>query len=403
MSNNGFFAVDIRRIEQAARIGLNPSVSYLILAAGTGADQSTTSWSVNAIEKYTGISRGRSQKGIKDLIAGRLVDQIEAGSKPRYKIKPWADQLEDELAPMKPGAQRLVRAAAAGEAPDSKDRAFHQTLVTRGFLESNGDLTFQADPNPKWAWIPQSFVIGAGGETPPLERLRRTRDVKALQLAIDLYYEQQLAEHGGIPRSVVSKKFERHKAGDYGAFTIWHYEKTGHESAWGNSRPIKNQIGGEIRGETVEQRNERWLPLWHRLKLLENCGVLEYCPCLVEGEDLDAEIIHPISWGSSDSIEDQLGRAIHLATMAVARKFNLSWAETPEADNADIWMHRFVVAPRNLVDLRLFGIARLRYRAHTAPTSAWWSKYQESAAEHLSFYRSIRSGAEVEEATRGSS
>ena len=124
MPSKGFLAVDVRRIQQACQLGLNPAVSYIVLAAGTGKDQSTTSWSVNAIEKYTSISRGRSQKASGILFVMGLIDQVEKGSKPRYKLKPWSDQFEDQIATMKIGGQRLLKAAAAREAPDSEGPRF---------------------------------------------------------------------------------------------------------------------------------------------------------------------------------------------------------------------------------------------------------------------------------------
>ena len=120
----------------------------------------------------------------------------------------------------------------------------------------------------------------------------------ALQLAVDLYFEQQLVEHGGIPRSVVAKEFERHKVGDYGGLTIWQFAKSGSTNAYGNTRPVRTQTGDAPRDESQEQRQARWRPFWDRLELLETCGVIEYCPCLVEGEDLEAEIIHAIGWAA---------------------------------------------------------------------------------------------------------
>jgi hypothetical protein len=49
-------------------LGLNPAVAYLVLARGSGADNRTTAWSVNAIEGYTGIGRPRAKKAIDALM-----------------------------------------------------------------------------------------------------------------------------------------------------------------------------------------------------------------------------------------------------------------------------------------------------------------------------------------------
>ena len=69
MSNNkdGFFAVNDSKFQRALDLGLNAGISYLPLACGTGGSNCDSGWSVHAIEKYTGISRGRAKKSIQDL------------------------------------------------------------------------------------------------------------------------------------------------------------------------------------------------------------------------------------------------------------------------------------------------------------------------------------------------
>ena len=52
-----FFAVDRRTWALACQHGMNTAVVYLVLTRGSGPDQRTTSWSINAVEKYTSISR----------------------------------------------------------------------------------------------------------------------------------------------------------------------------------------------------------------------------------------------------------------------------------------------------------------------------------------------------------
>ena len=59
-----FFAVDRRAWARACSLGINTAVTYLMLARGTSADNRTSTWSVQAIEKYTSVSRGRAQAAI---------------------------------------------------------------------------------------------------------------------------------------------------------------------------------------------------------------------------------------------------------------------------------------------------------------------------------------------------
>src|SRR5258708_18172327 len=62
--------------------------AYLVLARGSGHDQRTTSWSVNAIESHTGIGRPRAQKAIVALVQAGLVRITRGRTKPKYSIIP---------------------------------------------------------------------------------------------------------------------------------------------------------------------------------------------------------------------------------------------------------------------------------------------------------------------------
>jgi hypothetical protein len=55
-----FFAIDRRSWAAVCGQGLNAAIVYLVMARGSGGDQRTTSWSINAVENYTGVSRSRA-------------------------------------------------------------------------------------------------------------------------------------------------------------------------------------------------------------------------------------------------------------------------------------------------------------------------------------------------------
>ncbi len=50
-----FFAIYKDQWPKVCALGLNPAVAYLVMACGTGRDNRRTVWSVNAIEKYSGV------------------------------------------------------------------------------------------------------------------------------------------------------------------------------------------------------------------------------------------------------------------------------------------------------------------------------------------------------------
>ena len=142
----GFFAVDHRCWAEVCNVSMNAAVAYLVLARGSGPDNVQTTWSVQAIEKYTRISRPRANKAIAQLKETGLIVQTRDGTKPKYEIQPWA--------------------------PKKGNRA--------------------TKTDPEWIWLPNRLVDGVANETPPIERVRQIQDVMALRLFIDLYYIQNL-------------------------------------------------------------------------------------------------------------------------------------------------------------------------------------------------------------------
>ena len=56
MSGKGFLRIDRRTWAKVCELGMNPAVAYLVLASGTGKGHRGTSWSVQAVKKYTAIA-----------------------------------------------------------------------------------------------------------------------------------------------------------------------------------------------------------------------------------------------------------------------------------------------------------------------------------------------------------
>src|SRR6185312_5377725 len=69
----------------AAVGGLNSAIAHIVMARGTGRDNCTTQWSVNAIERRTGISRLNADKAVKDLLARGIWKRTRDGRHPIYE------------------------------------------------------------------------------------------------------------------------------------------------------------------------------------------------------------------------------------------------------------------------------------------------------------------------------
>jgi len=171
-----FFQIDRRCWRKACEIGLNAATAYLVLATGTGGDNQTTSWSVNAIEHRTDISRSRARAAISALEAAGLIKTKRGGSRPLYSIM-----------------------------------SAHQVPGVGGSVE------------PEWIWLPNTLVDGAADEIPPVELLQRLGDIQPLKLLVELYHEQALADNGGLHWKLIRREYERQKVGEVGHWVFWSF------------------------------------------------------------------------------------------------------------------------------------------------------------------------------------
>jgi hypothetical protein len=94
MSTGEFFAIDRRTWARVCALGLNPAVTYLVLARFTGRTNRTTAASVHAVETHTSISRGRARAAIDKLIAAGLATRYGDAARPRYDLLAF-----EEIAP----------------------------------------------------------------------------------------------------------------------------------------------------------------------------------------------------------------------------------------------------------------------------------------------------------------
>lgn len=332
-ANQGFFTIDQRTFQKVCNLGLNPTVAYLIQAMGTGHSNSLTSWSIYSIQNRTGISRKRAQMAIKSLIEAGFVKNISSSQRPRYSLSSWED--------------------ISGDASDAE-------LV----------------------WIPNAFV---DGKASPLERLRQTGDVSAVRLAITLYALQDLTEDGGISRQSIRRKHLSKLECEYGEFNIWGFLRQAKVTAYNHF--AEDHVPGDIYDEM--EYEECWNSFWSLWRSLENAGVIEWAPHLVEGEGEDAEIIHPLDWGKTNSIEDRLGSAAHRAAIIAAGKVGNEWATPEKANNVTAYNGIFIPVLKHIRNVQLVSIARLRYRPHTKKTSEWYANTMKESESHLEEYEAL--------------
>lgn len=231
MSKGNFFAIGSREFDQACKLGMNQAVAFLVMARGTGRDNSTTSWSALSVFNHSGISRRRAQAAIESICSSGLAEIIQTGKNPRYKLR----KPEDE-----------------------------KTLL----------------------WLPNELITGAGNEIPPITKLRESGELHFLQKFIQLYGQQDLDSDGGISRHIAKRTYSREKICDTGRFVLYAFNAENHATA--------SSIGPFDGYHKKEDENGNKGP-WIVLTPLREMGLIEQVTYMVESSEDESELIYPIN------------------------------------------------------------------------------------------------------------
>lgn len=317
MSERGnFFGIDQTGWAAVCGLGsINAAVAYLILARGTLGDMRSTSWSVNAIEAYTGIARPRAQIAIKVLSDAGLAEQTKAGKRPSYRL----------------------------------------------YLPET----------PAWIWLPNSIVDGAAGETAPVERIRQTQSLAALRLFVDLYAAQDLEADGGVNWRQLREDYGRKKIAQAGAYTIWGFWP-GMLRTWDGAPFVRPFMTGKRVTVTAEDgtrsTNDTGMPdFWAALEILTSTGLVSFVAHLVEADTAEASVIHPLAYRAGEAVERDITLAAHEAAVAMISDGHLARAEGEG-------VHLLVPIPSHLSAVQVVGLPRLLHRARTSATARWMDR-----------------------------
>lgn len=317
MSARGnFFAVDQGAWATVCRIdSINAAVAYLILARGTLSDMRSTSWSVNAIEEYTGIARPRAQSAIKVLAEAELIEQTKAGKRPAYRLS----------------------------LPEA----------------------------PTWIWLPNSITDGASGETAPVERIRQTQNLGALRLFVDLYAAQDLEADGGVNWRQLREEYGRRKITQAGAYTIWGFWPEVMRT-WEGAPFVRPFMTGRrvttTSSDGAKSTNDAGMPaFWDALSILTSTGLLSFVAHLIEADTAEASVIHPLAHGAGEPIE----RAITLAAYdAAAAMIADGYLARVQGEGIGL----LVPIASHLTAVQVVGLPRLLHRARTSATARWMDR-----------------------------
>lgn len=208
---------------------LNAACAYLVMLAGTGPDNATTSWSARSFETYLGMRKSNGQKAIECLAAAGLVTIEKAGKRPRYKLTN----------------------------PAPKDAEEEECI-----------------------FLPNQLVTGFGGQPSLLRRLRETGDITPLALLMGLYGAVQDDITLGLDGSL------------HGTFADGHEHPIGAERKFG-ANSIWTVEPGTMRFCTGSWWRAAGTDPWPAIKILEQIRAIEHENWLFCGAQSDADPLVP--------------------------------------------------------------------------------------------------------------
>ena len=378
MSRGEFFRIDRRTWAKVCTLGMREAVAYLVLAKFSGRDNRTTAASTNAVEKYTGISRGVAKQTLLNLRTAKVLVQTQGGTRPRYDIVSW-----DEVAPrpnMTAAEQRAYAILESGEQPESnKDIGAACTLLSKGWAQRDPEGRFVLADEDNYIWLPNSLIsVDQPSISSPVERLRQTGDVMTLRLLIDLYHHHGLVEDGGISRHVMYCPYDAVVLGEKGIHRVVDFQQ-GYPTACPVPVLLAHSTGVNGQGWGKD--------LWKRLGDIQTLGLLEWIPSLCEDDaksDPDASVVHALGG-------DDHARGVWRAAQEAACKL---LPESYERLGYALPIHK------HQRKFAVVGIARLTHRPWTQQTAKWWAEHVDrckrwdSAYEHLDAGQPLRTNVQ---------
>jgi len=299
--------------------------------------------------------------------------------------------------------QKHVAALAAriecGEQPQTPTEKGAATIGRDlGWLACDdiGRWSFIATRPMEKAYLPMELVgdaFGVAGRaaTTIVDRIRMSRDPMALQLLVDLYALQDLAEHGGINDYYLWTKFEREKHYSTGSLQVWKFSRE-HQTCRVQSGPLAHHWRKPTAEEAKAGKNGA-ADFFARVEVLQDAGALEWVHYLAEDESGNASRIYPVAverhgktvWSELESI---------IGGYATRAACALSDDTAEKLDYAKQWEHcspRSFILPADRLarHAALVGVPRLRHRARTSNASRWRQELVESAESNIAMLRGI--------------
>mgnify|MGYP000057300065 CR=1 FL=1 len=328
-NSKGFFSVNLDEFYKAVDLGMNEACLYLIYSCGTGKKGDLTAWSVTALTKYTEISRRRGK-----LAQQRLLES---------------------------GITEIIKTGKGGRHPHTR---INQSECSRH------------------AWLPMTFITGAGKEVAPIEKLRRTGEPLALKLLIAFYDYCNIAEEGGIQTDVYEACYESDNIGSHKFFSIFGFKGGSGRIHW---EPIFHCLSEEEKIDLRSEGKADTAKFWDRLNILQELGLIYEVPTLFDSED-GCPIV---------SIKDPFTNEAYSELCSEELKEQLPELYQKLIGTYDYWL----LVPKDYPNAVLKGVFVPLYRQHTELVRAGYAKNKERYEAYLEILERGKNKATDESAT----
>ena len=378
MSSKGnFFAVDLPTFDKVCALA-DPDVAaaYLVLAAGTGADNRTSSWSREAINKRTNLNWRKADAAIEKLEAAGLVRWIAKSTrKTRIDLVPV-----DSRRPLTRSEKEIVEQVKAGRPVDHRPRIIEDAIAAKHLARDDEGALIYVEPKATApVWLPKSLVGDELGRTLDeltiVERIRKSRSLLAFHLLVHLARRQDMAELWGIDRDVLEQKFERACIHKTSRVDILHFTRS-------------NMQGRAIVKPKIAD-DKFWAEFWESVRILEDAGALEWTYFVAEDEDPASILIFPMASVRHGKLVPGTPETI---TGLYASAAGCALSERHHEDWEDLAPTQFV-APIDRMNREavMVGVPRLRGLAKTRNAARWQKERMDQCREWIAVFRGILS------------
>lgn len=369
------------------------AVSYLVLACGSGGDQTATRWSVDAITRHMRIGRPRVKQAIASLVYAGLIKVEKEGTRPQYSMmhaheraRPAALTSEEQQ------IYNIIRIGKHTMPKTGRRNSVWQSgrlyetaiaLVQKGYLMDEWDRTFtivdlKAESNePDLIWLLCS-VVEVVEDVPltPIEQIRQSNNIRALRLFIDLYHAHDLINGLEInwrtPHGLWFK-YERVLIGQRGEYVVWGFKPVA---------PYVYPAASFCELHLNQSSKRPFNNFFDAFKILIDLHLVAPMVYLVDSDSEHGEEMWPIHLYHGEECEKAIGLAATELTSLMLTEAQVQWA-------LGQGLKAFCPVKRHIADVQAIGIYRLLHCPHTKATKAWLANLQEQCEAAVERFEAV--------------